>query len=223
MRVGLISDIHGNLCALEAVLEDMPDVDRIICAGDIVGYGPQPAACLDRVRDVCSLVVQGNHDRAVERPESYAHNEKARAGLAHAQRDLSDGQRQWLADLPPRTAFASGAYKLAHSHPSPDQQGTYVMPRHFPKMRPHLDAHDGLVIGHTHIQHQARIDDRLIVNPGSVGQPRDGNPDAAYAILAPTEQAVEMRRAEYDIDTVIKRTEEAGLPPKSGARLLDSS
>jgi predicted phosphodiesterase len=72
MRLGLISDIHGKLCALEAVLADILYVDKIICTGDILGYGPQPTACLDRVRDVCSLVVQGNQDRWVERPDSYA-------------------------------------------------------------------------------------------------------------------------------------------------------
>jgi diadenosine tetraphosphatase ApaH/serine/threonine PP2A family protein phosphatase len=75
------------------------------------------------------------------------------------------------------------------------------MPRHFWEMRPHLE--DGLVIGHTHIQHRMRIDDRLIVNPGSVGQPRDGNAQAAYAILNVAEQDVEMRRVAYNIDRVI--------------------
>lgn len=183
MRVGLISDIHGNLCAVEGLLADMPDVDQIICAGDIVGYGPRPAAYFDRVRDVCSLVVQGNYDQAVERPDSYAHNELAQAGLAHAQGELTDEQRRWLAELPQRAELASGSYKLAHSHPAPQEQGTYVLPRHFPEMRPHLDDYDGFVIGHTHIQHRARIDNRLIVNPGSVGQPWDGNARAAYARL----------------------------------------
>ncbi|WP_142860718.1 metallophosphoesterase family protein [Salinigranum halophilum] len=223
MRIGLLSDIHGNLPALEAVLEDMDAVDTIICVGDIVGYNPWPAECVDRVQDVCSLVVQGNHDRTVETPERYAANEMARAGLEYARGELTAKQRQWLADLPPRTVFTNNTYQLAHSHPDPHKLDRYVRPAEFPKMRPYLDDHEGIVIGHTHIQHKAVIDDRLIVNPGSVGQPRDGNSDAAYAILDTGERNVEMRRVEYDINRVISRVEEVGLPKRTGARLLDGS
>ncbi|SDK14157.1 Predicted phosphodiesterase [Halovenus aranensis] len=223
MRVRLISDIHANLPALEAVLEDMPPVDDIICAGDVVGYNPWPRECLERVRAVSSLVVQGNHDRNVETPHRYENNDMAHAGLELAQQELSDAQREWLADLPERTEFADDAYRLAHSHPDPNQLGTYVRPAHFPKMRPYLDDHDGIVLGHTHIQHKATIDDRLIVNPGSVGQPRDGDERAAYAVLDTATDEVELRRVEYDINRVISRVEECGLPAQTGTRLLDGS
>jgi putative phosphoesterase len=223
MRVGLISDIHANLPALEAVLDDMPPVDNIICAGDVVGYNPWPRECLEHVRAVSSLVVQGNHDRNVETPHRYEHNEMAHAGLEFAQQELSDGQREWLSELPERTEFADEAYRLVHSHPDPNRLGSYVRPAQFPEMRPYLDDHVGIVLGHTHIQHKVTIDGRLIVNPGSVGQPRDGDERAAYAVLDTAADEVAFHRVEYDINRVISRVEECGLPTKTGTRLLDGS
>lgn len=221
MQVGLISDIHGNLPALEAVLEAMPPVDTIICVGDVVGYNPWLAACVERIREVADICVQGNHDRNVETPNRYAANEMARAGLAYAKGELTDEQRQWPSALPPRTEIADGQYRLVHSHPDPDKLGRYVMPRDFSRMRPHLDTHDGIVLGHTHIQHEATIDGRLVVNPGSVGQPRDGNPKAAFGVLDTAAKEVSLRRVEYDIDRVISRVESEGLPVKTGTRLLE--
>jgi predicted phosphodiesterase len=223
MRVGLISDIHANLPALEAVLDDMPPVDDIICVGDIVGYNPWPAECVERVKRVADLTVQGNHDRNVATPQRYAHNEMARAGLELANDELTDEQRGWLANLSPRAEFAGGTYRLAHSHPDSDKLGSYVQPRQFPNMRPYLDANDGIVLGHTHIQHKAVIDGRLIVNPGSVGQPRDGDKRAAYAVLDTAADEVELRRVEYDTNRVISRVEECELPTQTGTRLLDGS
>lgn len=223
MKIGLISDIHGNLPALEAVLEDMPAVDEIVCAGDIVGYNPWPAACVERVREVASVCVQGNHDRNVETPGRYKHNKMAYAGLKLAKERLSDEQRKWLADPPPRMTVFNDQFQLVHSHPDPDKRGKYVFPHEFPQMRPYLDDHDGIILGHTHRQHKATIDDRLIVNPGSVGQPRDKDPDTAYGVLDTDEPSVGLRRVEYDIDWVITRVEEVGLPQEVGARLLDGT
>ncbi|MBZ6497165.1 metallophosphoesterase family protein [Natrinema longum] len=223
MRVGLISDIHANLPALEAVLDDMPPVDDIICVGDVVGYNPWPQECLERVQAVSSLVVQGNHDRNVETPHRYEHNEMAHAGLELAQKELTDEQREWLAELPLRMEFAEDAYRLVHSHPDPNRLGSYVRPAQFPKMRPYLDEYDGIVLGHTHVQHEATIDGRLIVNPGSVGQPRDRDERAAYAVLDTAADEVELRRVEYDINRVLTRVEECELPIQTGTRLLDGS
>lgn len=219
MQVGLLSDIHANLVALEAVLEDMPDVDRIVCAGDVVGYNPWPVECVERIRDVTAVCVQGNHDRAVETPEEYAHNDMARAGLELAKERLGHDQREFLADLPPQMTICEDRFRLVHSHP--DRLGKYVFPRDFSRMRPYLDDFEGIVLGHTHIQHKAIIDGRLIVNPGSVGQPRDDEQTAAYGVLDTTQPAVELRRVEYDIDRVITQVEELGLPTETGTRLLD--
>jgi len=221
MRVGLISDVHGNLPALEAVLDDMPPVDDVVCAGDVVGYNPWPRECLERVRAVSSLVVQGNHDRNVETPRRYEGNEMAHAGLELAQEELSDEQREWLANRPKRTEFAGGAYRLVHSHPDPARLGSYVRPAQFPKMRPYLDDHAGLVLGHTHIQHEATIDGRLVVNPGSVGQPRDNDPRAAYAILDTDADSVELRRVAYPVERAQEFAERVGLPERTAERLAE--
>lgn len=221
MRIGLISDVHANLVALEAVLDDMPAVDEIVCAGDVVGYNPWPAECVEKIREVASVCVQGNHDRSVEDPLRYGG--MAREGLRHARAELTDEQLDWLVTQPRRAEFADGAYQVAHSHPDPDEMGTYVFPDDFTDMEPYVDGYDGLVLGHTHVQHKAVIDDRLVVNPGSVGQPRDKNPDAAYAILNTETQTVDLHRVRYDIDRVISKVELLDLPTKVGTRLLDGS
>jgi putative phosphoesterase len=223
MKLALVSDVHGNLPALEAVLDDIDDVDDIICGGDIVGYNPWPAECVERVREACSVVVRGNHDRHVQSPDEYSHNDMARAGLEHARKELSNDQLVWLLTHTGWTEFAGERFQLAHSHPDPEHLDAYVEPRDFPRMRPYLDDHDGLVLGHTHVQHEATIDGKLIVNPGSVGQPRDGDARAAYAVLDTNDVSVDLRRVEYDIDRVITRVEELGLPTRTGTRLLDGS
>jgi diadenosine tetraphosphatase ApaH/serine/threonine PP2A family protein phosphatase len=128
-----------------------------------------------------------------------------------------------MADLPPRTSIVDDRFKLVHSHPDPRKIDEYVFPERFPRMRPYLDEYNGLVLGHTHIQHKAVVDNRIIVNPGSVGQPWDGNPGAAYAVLDTDELCVELHRVSYDIDEVISRVEELGLPTETGTRLLDGS
>ncbi len=221
MKIGLISDVHANLPALEAVLAGMPQVDHVVCAGDIIGYGPWPSKCLELVREVSQKCVQGNHDRTVDTPERYEHNEMAQAGLAYAKQELKQSQRSWLKSLPTATTFADEQYRLVHSHPNPDRLGSYVRPHQFPTVRPYLeDDEAGIVLGHTHVQHEATIDGKLIVNPGSVGQPRDNDPDAAYAILETETNSVELRRVSYDINRVISKIESEGLPVKSGTRLL---
>lgn len=202
MKIGLLSDIHANLPALEVVLDDLPPVDRLVCAGDIIGYNPWPAACVDRIRSVASVVIQGNHDRMVDTPQRYAHNEMAHAGLKYAEEELSSEQREWLRALPEQTDIADGAYRLVHSHPDPDQLDSYVSPEDFAELQSYITQYDGLVLGHTHIQHKTTIDDQLIVNPGSIGQPRDGDPTAAYAVLDTNEDTVALRRTAYDIDSV---------------------
>lgn len=221
MEVGLISDVHGNLPALEAVLEDMPDVDRLLCAGDVVGYNPWPAECVDRVRDVADATVVGNHDRNVRTPEEYRANQMAKAGLEYAKEQLSASQLEWLDELPRKAWFPDDEFLLVHDHPEIEDK--YVLPSEFHGLPRYLDDERGVVLGHTHVQHSETAAGRLLVNPGSVGQPRDGNPDAAYAVLDVDAWEVDLRRVAYDIDSVVSRVEETGLPDRIGTRLLDGS
>lgn len=221
MQVGVISDIHGNRVALDAVLEDMPAVDSLICLGDIVGYNPWPAECVDRIREEADIVVKGNHERMVETPDRYRHHETAYAGFVRAHDVLTDDHFDWLRSLPRRTTVTNDHYLVVHSHPAAEYEDTYVRPEEFPEMRPYLDEHAGLFMGHTHIQHQETVDGRLVVNPGSVGQPRDSDPRAAYAVVDTDEQTADLRRIAYDIRSVKSKVQELDMPRETWARLED--
>jgi len=217
MRIAVVSDIHSNKVALDAVLDDLPPVDGIVCAGDVVGYNPWPAACLDAVRERTIPTVMGNHDRAVATGTAFRFNSMAGAGVEHAREQLDDDAVAWLRDLPDtRTAF-DGRVKLVHGHP--DDPDRYTYPEEFaPSM---LGDEDVLVTGHTHVQGHEIFDEGTVVNPGSVGQPRDGDPRAAYALLDLDDGSVAERRVDYDIDAVAAAVRDAGLPERIGTRLYD--
>jgi putative phosphoesterase len=217
MRFGVISDVHGNAVALRAVLDDMPSVDGLLCAGDVVGYGPSPGECVDELaaRDVPT--VSGNHDRAVVTDTAFRFNDMARAGVEYAREQLTDAQLSWLADCPTERREHDGYVKLVHGHP--DDPDHYTRTHEFsPDL---LRGEAALVMGHTHVQHHERYEEGVVMNPGSVGQPRDSDPRAAYAVLDMDEGTVDERRVEYDIETVQEQVRAAGLPEPIGTRLED--
>ena len=217
MQLAVVSDIHSNKVALDAVLDDLPPVDGIVCAGDVVGYNPWPAACLDVVRDRAVPTVMGNHDRAVATGTAFRFNSMAGAGVEHAREQLDDDAVAWLRDLPDARTVVDGRVKLVHGHP--DDPDRYTYPEEFaPSM---LDDEDVLVLGHTHVQGHEVFDEGIVLNPGSVGQPRDGDPRAAYALLDLDDLSVEERRVAYDIDTGVAAGSGAGGSERSGARLDD--
>jgi putative phosphoesterase len=215
MLVGVISDVHANRVALEAVLEDMPDVDALVCAGDVVGYNPWPAECVDALCERSVPTVMGNHDRAVVAGTGFAGNRMADAGVEYAREALDDERIEWLGDLPDRRLRFDGRMKIVHGHPEDPNRYTY--PALFSADL--LDDEDVLVMGHTHIQAHETYDDGVVLNPGAVGQPRDDDPRAAYATVDLEDRAVEEHRVEYDVDRVIDAVEAAGLPSDTGTRL----
>jgi putative phosphoesterase len=228
MKVGILSDIHGNRVALAAVLTDMPPVDGLVCAGDVVGYNPWHADCVDAMRghtdalpdgvpwpteDVAT--VMGNHDRAVAAETPFAFNGMAQAGVEHATGQLSDEQIEWLAALPDERRVCDDRVKLVHGHP--DDPDHYTYPEEFgPDL---LGDEDVLVMGHTHHQHHEVYEDGVVMNPGSVGQPRDKDHRAAYAVLDLTDLTVEEHRVAYDTSEVIDAVTDADLPRQIGFRL----
>ncbi|MFC7081901.1 metallophosphoesterase family protein [Halorussus caseinilyticus] len=217
MKVGVLSDIHSNRVAFEAVLDDMPDVDELVCAGDVVGYNPWPAECVEMVREREIPTVMGNHDRAVASGTAFRFNAMAKAGVEHARERLTDDQLDWLDGLPNERRLFDGRVKVVHGHP--DDPDHYTMPSEFsPRL---LGDEDVLVMGHTHVQHTERYAEGVVMNPGSVGQPRDGDPQAAYAVLDVDDLTVEERRVAYDINAVQSEVEAVGLPTRIGARLED--
>jgi putative phosphoesterase len=221
-KIGLISDIHSNLPALESVLEDMPEVDSLVCLGDVVGYGPWPADCVETVRKECDFVLQGNHDREVESPETYWHNEMAKQGLEYARDELSSEQLEWLDELPESRKLFDDRLFAVHSHP--EKTDEYVEKSDFTSVATYMNQKNrALALGHTHVQ--ASVDmskfDRhgFVMNPGSVGQPRDKDPRAAYAVLDLEEPKVELHRVEYPLSEVRNAVYEADLPSKTAKRL----
>jgi len=219
MQVGVVSDIHGNAVALEAVLGELPEVDTVVCAGDVVGYNPWHAECVETVREREIPTVSGNHDRAVAGGNSFGFNSMAGAGVRHARGTLTDDQIAWLADLPTERVLFDGRMKVVHGHP--DDPDRYTYPGEFtPEL---LGEEDVLVMGHTHVQHHERFAEGTVMNPGSVGQPRDGDPRAAYAVVDLDEGTVAEERVAYDIDRVIGAVEAAGLPEGIGTRLRDGN
>jgi len=201
MDVGVVSDIHANRVALNAVLEDMPDVDQLVCVGDIIGYNPWPADCVSIIRDQATATVQGNHDRQIETPERYADHPMAGPALQLAANQLSDEAKDWLVNLPETMCICDDRVKMVHSHP--EYTDKYVHPLEFPNLDRHINTEDVLLLGHTHRQHAEVVDGTLVLNPGSVGQPRDGNPDAAYAILHLDARTLS---GMYDLRRVASRT-----------------
>jgi putative phosphoesterase len=216
MKLGLVSDIHGNKVALDAVLADMPRVDGLVCAGDVVGYNPWHGECVDAVRERDIPTVSGNHDREVVADGGFGFNSMAAAGVGHARETLTDSQLEWLSTLPDRRRTADGRVRIAHGHPEyPDR---YTYPREFsPEL---LDDEDVLVLGHTHVQGHEQFEEGVVVNPGSVGQPRDGDPRAAYAVLDLDTLSVTEHRVKYDIERVRDAVQNVGLPEQIGDRLL---
>lgn len=209
--IGLLSDVHANLVALEAVLDDMDDVDALVCAGDVVGYGPSPERCLEMLRHRDIPTVMGNHDRAVVAGWGYE------AGDEYAVRVLGDDQLDWLESLPRSRTLFDGQVRVVHDHP--EEQDRYTLPAAFdPEL---LGDEDVLVLGHTHIQHAEEFDQGIVLNPGSVGQPRDGNPEAAYATLDLSERSVTLHRVSYDIERVQTKIKNLDLSNRAAARLGD--
>jgi putative phosphoesterase len=217
MRIGVISDLHGNAVALEAVLSDMPDVDGLVCAGDVVGYNPWHDECVEAVRDRDVPTVMGNHDRAVAGGTNFSFNSMAGAGVRHARETLDDDQIEWLTGLPDERLACDGRVNLVHGHP--DNPDRYTYPGEFaPGL---LGEEDVLVTGHTHVQGHEVFDEGVVMNPGSVGQPRDGDPRAAYAVLDLDSLSVSEHRVEYDVERVVRAVRKADLPARIGTRLRD--
>jgi len=238
MRVLIISDIHGNLIALETVLADASsDYDTVWCLGDLVGYGPDPNECVDRIRALPNLTcLVGNHDKAaIGGIDISAFNVDARLAIAWTQRSLTAETRDYLMNLPERTLH--GDYTLVHASPR-QPVWEYILDRYTAEQNFAYFNTPYCVVGHTHMpimyiklngdvmEMRANYDeilalgrDRIIINPGSVGQPRDSNPDSAYSILDFETNHWEFRRVPYDIAATQSRMTEAGLPSRLIARL----
>ena len=224
--IAFISDVHSNLEALEAVLDDAGSV-RVVCCGDVVGYGASPNEVIRLLRSVGATCVQGNHDYAAMEGDLGDFNPRAAVAAAWTAEHLSGESKAYLMALPREARTEVGGKRVYTTHGSPDDPlWEYVFPAtHADLFRYYLQkvGADVLALGHSHVPYQWRGDDGgLVFNPGSVGQPRDGDPRAAYAVLTVEEgeSRVELRRVEYDVERSAKKIVDSGLPSSLATRLL---
>ena len=236
LRYGIVADIHSNLAAFEAVLGDMGTVDALWCLGDLVGYGPEPNECIELLRRHQHLCVMGNHDAvAIGELDISAFNPSAAEAAQWTARQLTERSIQFLSALP--YDQTEGPFTLVHGSP---RQPIWEYITHESRAAANFGhfSTPACLVGHTHAPALFELQGpgdrvfgrvpgpgdkevvgnaRFIANPGSVGQPRDGDPCAAYAIYDSEEGTLEWRRVAYPIEVTQQKMREAGLP----ARLIE--
>lgn len=228
MRFGLISDIHANLVALETVLDDMGPVDQYWCLGDIVGYGAQPNECVETLLDLDHVAIIGNHDAAsIGKASPRSFNGEARRAIEWTARQLTKENTNYLKSLP--ETMEHNQVLLVHGSPR-DPVWEYITNQEQAQEAFNDTETPYIFVGHTHVpivfvrDSQGKIFDgvpedgmalrlgaeRVLLNPGSVGQPRDGDPRAAYAVVDSDKLMVEFHRVEYDIEEAQRRMKSSG-------------
>ena len=241
MRYGILGDIHGNLTALETVLDllSREKIDQVISVGDIVGYGAAPRECIALVREAGAAVVMGNHDAAcIDRLDMVYFNAYARDAVLWTKTVLADDDRAWLGALPLARHFehCSVAHGTLHrpelfdyiqspqdADPSLDEMPLpvcFVGHTHVPVTLMRLHEHPGRTAYTTDSEIDVREAHRALVNVGSVGQPRDEDPRTAYAVYDTEQERVWIRRVDYDIHREASRIRDAGLPTMLADRLF---
>lgn len=236
MRVAVLSDIHANLVALDAVLRSLGSVDAVWHLGDVVGYGPDPDGVVARLIEVGAVGVRGNHDAAAAGGDEIDwFNPDARAAMEWTRNRISESTRTWLSDLPERHAV--DGFGLVHGSPR-EPLWEYIVSVPIARANLGLLTTPVGLFGHTHLPmvfaerdgvvEQIEPGDgstfalaggRALVNPGSVGQPRDGIPTAGYLVIDTDTERCTWHRTAYDIDAVQAAMRDAGLPDRLVQRL----
>ena len=221
MRLALLADVHSNLPALQAVLKDVDavGVDQIWVAGDLVGYNPWPNEVVQVLRDRRVRAIRGNHDRAVLRGDTSWFNELAAEAIRWTRITMAPGNVGYLDSLEDRVRFASPDGTVAVYHGSPRNDDEYVMPWAADEALVRMADARFVILGHTHVPMAFSSRYGILVNPGSVGQPRDRDPRAAWALLETASGGVETRRVPYDVGEVVAGIHKAGLPAELAERL----
>ena len=243
MRYLVISDIHANLEAYEAVMAAAVPLayERVLVLGDLVGYGADPNAICDRVRALApQALIRGNHDKVgsgIESPEGF--NAVARSAIRWTHDALTPGNREWLAALPAGPLVVDDFIEICHG--TPFDEDAYVFDDLDALRAMHAARRPLCLFGHTHVQvghylsrdqfglstagHQRPLTipldeaNRYLINPGSVGQPRDGDPRAGFAVVDTAAREVTIHRVEYPVAQAQARILEEGLPDVLAQRL----
>ena len=236
MRYLVLSDIHANWQALEAVLADAAGkYDEILNCGDVVGYGPDPNRVIDWCKQYSPIVIRGNHDKACSGVMNLEwFNDTAKAAAIWTQKELTPENLAWLKNLP-QGPYTCPGFQLFHGSPADEDE--YMTEDYEVEYAAQYIQREVVFFGHTHVQGAfqvmrtatRRLKDKTIAldsnhstyffNPGSVGQPRDADPRAAYAIYDSESRVVEMKRVSYDIFATQSRIAEEHLPQVLALRL----
>jgi len=243
MRIGILSDIHSNVQALEAVLDDIdenhPDLETFVCLGDVVGYGANPNECCDVIRDLCEFTIVGNHDAAISGRMDYSfYYDQARNALDWHAEQTRDEHHDWLRELPYREDRGEAAY--CHGAPVNLEEFEYVFNLH--QANSLIDHWDELqhvnFIGHSHLTKSFELDEeegateldppildfeedkKYVVTAGSVGQPRDNDNRACYGIYDDDKDRFTFYRVSYDVRRAAERIFESELASDFAKRLF---
>jgi len=237
MKIGIFSDVHANLDAFEAVMQDMHNkgIRSFVCLGDIVGYGANPKECIELVKQIGCPVVRGNHDHYCgAQTDLSAMNAAAAMTITWTREQLSDEERDYLITLPMQEEVEN--FTIVHSSLDSPESWPYVFDQHFAEDHFQYQKTSLCFCGHTHVPLAFELADsvrfglyqkvrikagnKYLINVGSVGQPRDGDPRAAYAVYDVYENLIELHRVAYDIKSAADKITAAGLPAKNSERLF---
>ena len=213
MKLGLISDAHGNSAGFDAAVAALrgAGAQQLLFAGDAVGYYPYVNEVIEGCRAIGVIAVRGNHDRLLIEPSDDARAVWSRYALDIADRVLRRENRAWLAALPAQWRVTIGGRRILLCHGSPWSDEEYVYPD--ASLEPLLACcADIVILGHTHIPLVARVGEVLVVNPGSCGQPRDYHPGASCALLDTDTCQASILHVEYDIEAFVRQLTRASVP-----------
>lgn len=230
MRYALISDIHSNLEALEVVIKEIEEeeVDRILCLGDLVGYGPDPNACIQRIQGVSDLVLAGNHDYApVGKVNIFSFNYYARRAIEWTAQELGQMSLDYLSSLPLKETVED--FLVVHATPKNPADWDYIMTLEDAIENFNYFHKQICFVGHSHIplilvemngrcwvdtSAEVKIENnkRYIINIGSVGQPRDSNPKSCYGVFDTEKMTFQLKRTFYNIEITQEKMRRVGLP-----------
>ncbi len=236
MRYGLLSDIHGNLEALRTVLDVLrkEDVDNYICLGDIVGYGANPRECLKLIQDLNPVCIAGNHDyAAVHLTDINYFNPHAKEAVLWTQNQLQDKDKKFLTGL--KLVHHFPAFTIVHATLKVPEEWNHILTTYTARQNFQLLTTSLLFVGHSHkpiifegdtayryyFRETVKLEEerKYIINIGSAGQPRDGDPRAAFALYDTETNIVQIKRVEYDVTMAMRKIVEAGLPDALAWRL----
>ena len=238
MRFAILADIHGNLEALKRAIEilDMEGAEEIVCLGDIVGYGPSPSECIRKVRETCKTVVLGNHDAAIiGKEDPHRFNRYALISNIWTAEQLTPEDKEYLSSLPYTSEDAKNSYLLVHSSPFQPEYFNYILSPNDAMFEFAEFQEKVCFIGHSHkpaifsssgflvipniMEKDLDDDNRYIINVGSVGQPRDGDPRFCCGLYDTDSGTFQWIRDVYPVESAAKKIRQAGLPEFLAQRL----